>query len=147
MSGRLPAAFDHPEQGFVDALVFHKPLGVSDLAGYFRSATGGARSAVEEGAEDFVEEEGVQEEAERIRAARASSRLPAAVALPPPPPPPPVLDPEGYDSNERGPGHALHRFAYYLDSLFAATPPSGPPPQALPVLSVEGGTPRVAPRG
>jgi hypothetical protein len=24
--GRLPAAFKHPDQGFVDALVMHKPL-------------------------------------------------------------------------------------------------------------------------
>jgi len=24
--GRIPQAFDHPTQGFVDALVMHKPL-------------------------------------------------------------------------------------------------------------------------
>ena len=70
--------------------------------------------------------------------ARKSTSLPGAVRLPPPrppTPPPPELDDTGYEVKAAFDlGDMVHRWAYYMDTVFFAPPP--PPATARP--STEG---------
>ena len=113
--GRLPGAFEHSSDGYVDALVMYRPLGVDDLAGFFRKVrlppivTSGGTALT-------LEEEAAQEEMDRMQKARKSANLPDAQCLPAPEPVPVVLDGNGYDINRTSP---FDRFVYHLDSMLS----------------------------
>lgn len=122
--GRLPGAFDHPTDGFVDALILHKALDQNDLAGWIR----GQRGPISPDRR-VLEDDGMQEELERmqdiVKETRASAALPAAQQLPPPDldaPPGPQLDENGFEEGHWDLADLVNRVAFHLDKVFFNKP-------------------------
>ena len=123
--GRLPGAFDHPTEGFIDTLILHKLLDQDDLAGWIKTArTAPSPTRIPDYTEEDVDE---QEELNFIKQMRASASLPAAQQLPPPDFERPAnVGENGYERGRWDLGHLVHYLAYKLDTLFfARKPPPG----------------------
>ena len=110
--GRLPGAFAHPTNGFVDALIMHKVLGQDDLSGWIRHNRNAGPSTP-----GLEPEDDGEEELKLIREIRSGSKLPNAQKLPAPEPEV-VLDEFGYEAGKWDLAHLLNKAAYHLDTMF-----------------------------
>lgn len=144
--GKVPKAFAHPSQGYLDALILHREIGHDDLLAWFHDVRAGTGSqpvilpADDEGDPDTtvhpVSQMGPNDEYrkelldQKKRAEKDQKTLPEPQRLPPPTPIV-VLDEAGYVADSWSPADLCLRLAYSLDAMFSPLPPVPDAPGSL----------------